>query len=318
MAKTPSLDFRKYQSEARKTDRIPADGHKRTVVPLLGLAGEVGTLLAEYKKYLRDGDAYELFPEQVAEELGDILWYVANVADQFNLDLERIAQENLEKGRARFGQNAPSTPYFFDEDCPEHEQLPREFSLTFSKGTSTLSPSVRVYIGHEAFGAEITDNAYEDDGYRFHDVFHIAYAACLGWSPVTRKLLGRKRRHDPKVDEVQDGGRAQIIEEGIAALVHAYASERKDLVGVHELDYTLLRTIRTMVAHLEVAARTPGEWQKAIFEGYSVWRMLREHQEGTVAVDLVHRRLSFAAATSTGGNSARMTARPCSARKLTR
>jgi len=43
---------------------------------LLGLAGEAGTLLSEYKKHLRDGDAHQLHKERVAEELGDLLWYL--------------------------------------------------------------------------------------------------------------------------------------------------------------------------------------------------------------------------------------------------
>ena len=46
----------------------------------------------------------------------------------------------------------------------------------------------------EKIGDELTDNAYKDDGYRFHDVFHSAYVAILGWSPVIRKLLKRKRK----------------------------------------------------------------------------------------------------------------------------
>ena len=293
MKKTERLDFRTYQLEAKKTDRTPDDRHKGKVIPLFGLAGEVGTLLTEYKKYLRDGDAHELFPSQVAEELGDILWYVANVATKFNLDLDRIAHDNLEKARSLFGSKARSTPHYFDEELPDHEQLPRAFTVEFMKGDSKLSPSVRVVIAGNAFGAELTDNAYEDDGYRFHDVFHLGYAACLGWSPVTRSLLKRKRKHNTKVDEVQDGGRAQVIEEGIAALVHSYASKHKDLNGVEELNFSLLRTIRSMVGHLEVAVRTPGEWQQAILEGYSVWRQLRDHGAGKVNVDLVHRRLSF-------------------------
>ena len=40
------------------------------IVPLLGLAGEAGGLLSEYKKYLRDGAAHRLFKERVGEELG--------------------------------------------------------------------------------------------------------------------------------------------------------------------------------------------------------------------------------------------------------
>ena len=78
------MDLKQYQDEARQTDRMPAQVTGQTdlstIVPLLGLAGEAGGLLSEYKKFLRDGSAHSLFKERVSEELGDILWYVANVA----------------------------------------------------------------------------------------------------------------------------------------------------------------------------------------------------------------------------------------------
>jgi hypothetical protein len=54
----------------------------------------------------------------------------------------------------------------------------------------------------------MADNAYERAGYRFHDVFHLAFAAVLGWSPITRALLKRKRKSSPEVDEVEDRGRS--------------------------------------------------------------------------------------------------------------
>ena len=47
------------------------------MVPLLGLAGEAGSLLTEYKKWLREGDRYRPFSDQVSEEIGDILWYLS-------------------------------------------------------------------------------------------------------------------------------------------------------------------------------------------------------------------------------------------------
>ena len=74
-------------------------------------------------------------------------------------------------------------------------------------------------------GDELQDNAYVEDGYRFHDIFHVAHAAKLGWSPVLRgKLLNpkRKRSVDPIVDEVEDGGRAIVIDEAIVAYVWEY------------------------------------------------------------------------------------------------
>ncbi|MHC5833182.1 MAG: nucleoside triphosphate pyrophosphohydrolase family protein, partial [Nostoc sp.] len=91
------MDFHEYQQQALKTDQVPTKRGDGIIIPLLGLVGEAGSLLTEYKKYLRDGDAHKLFKESVREELGDLLWYVANVASKFDLELEEIANINLEK-----------------------------------------------------------------------------------------------------------------------------------------------------------------------------------------------------------------------------
>ena len=55
-------------------------------------------------------------------------------------------------------------------------------------------------------GNPLRDNNYVDDGYRFHDVFHLAHMAHLGWSPVHRALMGRRRLSDPRTAQIQDGG----------------------------------------------------------------------------------------------------------------
>ena len=137
----------------------------------------------------------------------------------------------------------------------------------------------------------LTDNAYDPDGYRFHDIFHLAYAAVLDWSPVTRSLLQRKRKSDPLVDEVEDGGRAVAIEEGISAMVFAYASQYRMFEGVRTVDYSVLRTIRDMTAHLEVRARTAAEWEDAIIQGFDAWRCLHATGGGRVHVDRQARRI---------------------------
>src|SRR6266478_2725286 len=102
------MDFDSYQKEALRTDRVPAhvgsDDVLSLIVPMLGLAGETGQLLSEYKKHLRDGEAHRLFKERVSEELGDLLWYVANVASKFDLTLDKIAEDNLRKVRDRWGE----------------------------------------------------------------------------------------------------------------------------------------------------------------------------------------------------------------------
>src|SRR4029079_14836619 len=91
---------------------------------------------------------------------------------------------------------------------------------------------VRVFINGEEGKtdlSELTDNAYENDGYRFHDVSHRADAAVLGWSPIIRSGLKRKRKSNHKTDEVEDGGRAKAIEEGVSAHVFCYAAEHNFL-----------------------------------------------------------------------------------------
>src|SRR5262245_43560947 len=130
------MDLDSYQHEAQITDRFPNDdasrGDRCIIVPLLGLAGEAGGLLSEYKKYLRDGPAHKLFEERVEEELGDILWYVANIATKFDLKLNGIAQSNLVKIKDRWGHEvaAPLTslpqPYDYDSAFPAKEQFPRQ------------------------------------------------------------------------------------------------------------------------------------------------------------------------------------------------
>jgi NTP pyrophosphatase (non-canonical NTP hydrolase) len=200
------MDFDNYQNEALRTDRVPArvgvEDVVSLIVPMLGLAGETGQLLGEYKKHLRDGESHRLFKERVAEELGDLLWYVANVASKFGLSLNEIATANLEKVKSRWAIER-NEPLCFDAALPEGERLPRRFEVELQDVEDVGRQRVRVMIDGKPFGAELTDNAYDPDGYRFHDVFHFAYAGVLAWSPITRALLRRKRKSRPMLDEAE-------------------------------------------------------------------------------------------------------------------
>lgn len=298
------MEFRKYQSEAAKTDQLPDDEEKGKVVALLGLAGEVGSLLSEYKKFLRDGKAHQRFDKQVAEELGDLLWYISSVATKFDISLEEIATGNLAKNKSRWPRRRrnkqgklfePNHVSLFDEQYPSDQQIPRKVSVTFMELREGGSARVIISCNGTQIGDALTDNAYEDDGYRFHDVFHLSYAAILGWSPIIRKLLGVKRKSDRLVDEVEDGARARIIEELISHLVHAYAREHEYLDGVSHIDYHLLKTIQSLVDGREVGIRSLADWEDAIFAGYKVWRRIRLSGGGIVEVDLLERCISFRA-----------------------
>lgn len=283
------MDLNTYQREAQSTDRVPATdnvatGENSLVVPLLGLAGETGELLSEYKKHLRDGEAHLLFKDRVSEELGDLLWYIANVAEKFDLKLEDIARQNLEKASGRWGKQEKEL-VIFDAKFGDDERLPRKFEVELSEATIDGSTKIQMHVNGTKIGDDLTDNADDPDGYRFHDVFHLAYVAVLGWSPVIRKLMKKKRKSDPKIDEVQDGGRAQVLDEGVAALVFDYAREHNWLEGVSELDYKLLRTIKGVTSLLEVRERSLGEWQRAILLGFDVWRKTLESSGARIQVD---------------------------------
>lgn len=290
------MDFNSYQKEALRTDRVPArvgvDDATSLIVPMLGLAGETGQLLSEYKKHLRDGEAHRLFKERVSEELGDLLWYIANVASKFDLSLSDVAAANLAKVKQRWASER-SEPLTFDAELPEGERLPRRFEVELIDVEGEARQRVRVLIDGKPFGGELTDNAYDPDGYRFHDVFHFAYAAVLGWSPITRALLRRKRKSRPLLDEVEDGGRAAVIEEGVAALTFDYARRHRFLEGVAALDFQLLRTIKDMTSHLEVRQCTTGEWEQAILQSFEAWRAVLAARGGLIAVDLDARRITF-------------------------
>ena len=283
------MELNEYQRLANQTDQQPEKGNlesdpRSIMVPLLGMAGEVGELLGEHKKWLRDGESYKLFPERVKEELGDLLWYLSNVAIKHGLTLEEVADFNLGKtGRRWQPVGAGSgTRKLFDEDFPPSERLPRQMEISIEEESGIAITT----IDGAKYGDPLTDNRYEDDGYRFHDICHLSYAGILGWSPTMRALMRRKRKSDPKVDEVEDGGRAIVIEEGISAMVFSYAERRNFLEGAEGVNYDLLRTIKEMTSHLEVSARTEGNWEQAIMTGFNIWRQVKAKGKGRIHADL--------------------------------
>lgn len=290
------MDFSEYQAQALKTDQTLPKEETSKIIPLLGLAGEAGELLSEYKKFLRDGEAHKLHPERIKEELGDLLWYIANLSSKFGLELEDVAKYNLEKCLGRWGckPSVQTGVYIFDKDFPKKERLPRKFEVEITEERENSSDKIiKVSIDGNIIGDKLTDNSYSSDGYRFHDIFHFSYAAILGWSPVIRSMIKRKRKSIAKIDEVEDGGRAIVIEEGISALVFSYAQKHNFLEGISTLDYQLLKTVKSMTEHLEVSKCSLSDWEKAILIGYEVWRQVKQNQEGKIVVDLDTRSLIY-------------------------
>lgn len=285
------MTLSEYQRRAAETD-FSGDDERGLMIALLGLAGEVGELVTQQKKRLRDGQAYEAFEDRVAEELGDLLWYVAGVARRHGLDLGEVAVRNLEKNGERWSERRAPPP-LLDKDFEECEQLPLTMEVVLEDVETPEGVQMVARINGEQIGATLTDNARDDDGYRFHDVFHLANAAVLGWSPCMRSILGRKRKSDPLADEVEDGGRAAAIEEGLVALVWSHARDHNFYEGVKSVDDSLLRTLQAMTAHLEVSDRTAAEWERAILSGFEVWRRVRASGGGVVTANRQRGTLTY-------------------------
>ena len=92
------MNFETYQIKARKTAIYPNLG-SNYVYPILGLVGESGEVAEKVKKVMRDKNG--VFDQEtlmgLKKELGDVLWYVSNICCEFNMSLDDIAEENLNK-----------------------------------------------------------------------------------------------------------------------------------------------------------------------------------------------------------------------------
>lgn len=229
--------------------------------------------------------------------LGEVIWHVSALAELFGLQLGDVVETNRRKLLFRLDRTQ-RTP-LHDADAPQDEQLPRQFEIEIVGLGDGRS---RMMWNSQPLGDDLTDNARDADGYRFHDAMHIAHAAKLGWSPVLRSLMGAKRKHDPEIDEVEDGARAKIVEEAVIKIVHSegvrVARERGSDTGPlfidrAEIGFSFLKLVRSMVAGLEAERNRDWEWEDAILAGHRVFDALRQHQQGKLIVDMHQRSIAF-------------------------
>jgi len=92
------MTFKEYQKLARKPAIYPKIG-RNFIYPLLGLAEETGEVFEKLKKLFRDrkGKIDKNFLNLIELELGDILWYLANLCSELGINLEKVAKKNIEK-----------------------------------------------------------------------------------------------------------------------------------------------------------------------------------------------------------------------------
>ncbi len=369
---SPSDLLREYMEAIAPTDQLPQD-ELRPV--LMGLFGEVGSIMATAKKLHREKEAYAGYQNAVEEEFGDALWYFAALCKRLGLGIDdilldatgskgysrtiaasdrgdglvshissvdalpsldetllklgeaaaallaingpdeetqkllrafaneylqalqsactpfsQIVQKNIDKTRGRFLDPDPAILPTFDSDFPDEERLPQHFEIKIAQRKSGQS-----YLQWNGvfIGDPLTDNILDPDGYRFHDVFHFAHAAILHWSPTFRALIKQKRKSDRRFDEAQDGGRAIVIEEGLAAWIFSCAKDLNFYEGQKSISFDLLKTVHQFVRGYEVEACPLRLWERAILEGYAVFRQVRDSNGGIVVGDREARTISY-------------------------
>lgn len=100
------MELSEYQAMSRATAVYPNAGDD-LLYPTLGLCGEAGEVAEKIKKMIRDDDGVLTDERRAAlsKELGDVLWYLAQIATEADLQLDTIAEANIEKLSSRQRRN---------------------------------------------------------------------------------------------------------------------------------------------------------------------------------------------------------------------
>lgn len=307
-----SRNFR-IQSDVRYPDGLSGDekrtletAHHKELARLYlcnGLTAQIGEVANRLKKRLRDGADYdEGLKAEILAQIGHALWYVSVLADEFAADLGGVAVQNLLFNTNRWyvpGESVKRRD--FDSQYPPEQQLPERLIVYFKtrevdgikKAHVLMYPNYPSHAPENPLGAEIDDNSTLEDHYRFHDIYHFAYMAYLGWSPVVRRLLKIKRKADKVVDRTQDGARAGDTEEATTAFIYSYVSGQDFLETSEHVDTDLLMQVARLTRALEVSVCSAREWEEAIIVATKVLRELVANNGGWVEVDRVHRVVRY-------------------------
>ena len=265
-----------YERSLAASDRpeYPISGLLKTndLVPrndaLLELAQTASTLLSTTN-----------IDDRTRTHLRSFALVLLKVIQSVEIPFAEILHKNVEKTVGLFVDPDLKEMPNFDSDFEEEEQIPSNFEIEF-----TQRKSGQCYLRWNGvfIGDPLTDNIEDEDYYRFHDVFHLAHAAILHWSPVFRALIKQKRKSKPDYDRNQDGGRSRVVEEGLTAWIFSRAKELNFFEDQTQLSIDLLKTVQGFVRGYEVEECPLSLWQRAILHGYKVFRQLKENNGGVV------------------------------------
>ncbi|WP_298330394.1 hypothetical protein [Asticcacaulis sp.] len=299
----PPVDH--YQEIAFITRRT--EGHELRNVCAAVLQQLAAQLSRDFLPNIEMGLNHEVRPKDPVDALGAIVWHLSALASIYSLTLADILRLTQEKASFRNPSNT-RCPRHDSENPNANEKFPDYFEVHFVDWGDQRSNMFWVNAEGivKQLGDPLTDNDHEGDGYRFHDVIHVAFAVHLGWSPNLRAFMGRKRRSLPEIDRVEDGGRAKILEEAVILEIHQRAEEFEDyfhkanektqgspynLQGA--LNFEFLRRLHELCIGHEVYKNPKQDWENAIRDGYDFYHRLRDENGGIVAVDMVNRALTF-------------------------
>lgn len=269
-------------------NRPPID---RLIPQLIGLAGDVGKFVAWHAENRASKDR-----EIILGHLSPVMRHLVRACAAAGVKLQDAAVFNLCKIYDRWPEDRSVFPDHYDAFHADlTERFPRQLEIRIEQRTKRGKNYVFQTCNSLNIGDPLTDNIGDADHYRFHDVFHYAYMAVLGWSPVTRALFKLKRKSEPSLDENQDGARAILIEEGLSALIFNHAKLQRYFEGVSrdELSFDLLKTVRDFVGGYEVETAPLWLWEDAILAGYKCFRFLKEHKAGLVRLDMNKRTITI-------------------------
>lgn len=295
----PEVDA--YQRTAYFTRRTEREELRNVCAAVLQqLAAQ---LSRDFLPNMEMGLNHEVRPKDPVDALGEIIWHLSALASIYEIRLSEIVRLTQDKATFRNPEKNPG---------PRHKEIkpnfPEKFDVHFVAQGERKAKMFLVEGNTpiKQLGAELTDNDHDGDGYRFHDVMHVAFSVHLGWSPNLRTFMGLKRKSDNAIDEIEDGGRAKILEECVILEVHLLAEKlMKSFPDSNDnafespfryenaLSFDFLRRLHELCKGHEVAKNPKQDWEKAIREGYDCYIKLKQNNGGIISAEMSPPRVSF-------------------------
>lgn len=284
-AESHTFDEFQHLCEELRTEKEQSPEIRKTV-SLLGIVAEAGKVLYKYQ-LLNVRKSKKLGISELTQlDIGTILWYLSDISTVFKLNLTKAAEKNELKRNSLFSKQKCIADY--DAKSLPYEKLPKKLNVFFLNiaDPNSIKPYCKIVYNNVYIGDRLDDNSHIADGYRFHDVIHLAHMAILGWSPVCRALLKVKRKSNYETDSNEDGQRAIIIEEAVVALNYQYAKRKGFFKATNNISTSHLKMIKSLVQDLEIREATLDQWKNVITTGFQIYAQLIENSGGLVEIDM--------------------------------